>query len=168
MDELVFAVKRAFQAARRDLDRRLAPHGLNAAQLEVLLLVEGTSGIGQRDLQEELATRSASTTGLLAAMEGRSLVRREDDLTDARRLVVHTTPLGSQTLARLDRDIEPAFLAALYDGLDPEDVDTARRILDRVAANLSSSGARLTLPAARTARSPRFTPPKNGLPPRTD
>ena len=59
MQPTLFALKRAYQAARNALEILLQPTGLTAAQLDVLKLVPA-AGLDQRALQAELGITSAT------------------------------------------------------------------------------------------------------------
>lgn len=106
---LVTAVLAASAALLRESERLLRPHGLTAAQFNVLRILAGQpEGISQRALGDLLVVDRSSVTGLLDRMEKAGWVRRSDHPEDRRVYQVRLTPAGR---ARWE-ETEPRYVAA--------------------------------------------------------
>ena len=106
---LVTALLATSAALLRESDRLLRPHGLTAAQFNVLrILVSRPEGISQRVLGELLVVDRSSVTGLLDRMEKAGWVRRADHPEDRRIYQVRLTPAGRA----LWEETEPRYVAA--------------------------------------------------------
>ena len=136
MNPLVFSIKHSFLDVRRHLDEQLASYGVSTPQLEVLLLLSENPEVEQRQIQQDVATRSASLTTLLKRMEEQDLITRHPDPTDGRKSLVSITKPGTALLERLTKEVEPPFLANLTRGIEPADLATAQRVLNQVVANM--------------------------------
>ncbi len=136
MNGLVFAIKHSFLHVRRHLDERLADYGVSTPQLEVLLLLSEVDEVEQRALQDAVANRSASLTTLLGRMEEQGLISRRPDPGDGRRVRVSITEDGTRLLGQLTAEVEPPFLDDLQRGIAPQDLETTRRVLNQIAANM--------------------------------
>lgn len=106
---LVTALLSASAALLRESERLLRPHGLTAAQFNVLrILAAQPEGISQRALGDLLVVDRSSVTGLLDRMEKAGWVRRNDHPQDRRVYQVSLTPAGR----RIWEETEPRYVAA--------------------------------------------------------
>jgi DNA-binding MarR family transcriptional regulator len=83
----------------RESTRLFRPHGLTAAQFNVLNLLAGRSdgqGYSQRELADTLVVDRSNVTGLLDRMETAGWVRRADDPNDRRVYRVQLTAAGKK------------------------------------------------------------------------
>lgn len=100
----LLAEEKCIEASRR--------HGLSFVEFKVLLALREASGrTGMRDLAAGLDASLAHVSEACAALAGKSLVAKEEDLLDKRRRLVRLTPEGS-ALARV---ATPDVAAALYE-----------------------------------------------------
>jgi DNA-binding MarR family transcriptional regulator len=100
--ELIAAVMAASDALLRESQRLFRPHGLTAAQYNVMnLLADRQPGMSQRELGDALVVDRSNVTGLLDRMEKAGWVRREDDPADRRVYRISLTPSGRNLWARL-------------------------------------------------------------------
>jgi len=85
------------------------------------------------ELAAVLGIDPPNATTLVADMEAQGLVRRRPHPTDGRAKLVEPTRKGRQLARRADDILAtpPAALSAL----DPEDLDTLRRLLERLAGS---------------------------------
>ncbi|MBS0633591.1 MAG: MarR family transcriptional regulator [Verrucomicrobia bacterium] len=108
--QLVTAVLAASAALLRESERLLRPHGLTAAQFNVLrILADEPEGLSQRALGDRLVVDRSSMTGLLDRMERAGMVRRTDHPEDRRVYQVRLTPAGRT----LWEKAEPHYVAAV-------------------------------------------------------
>lgn len=143
MHTTLFALKRAYQATRNELDARLAGYGVTAAQLDVLVYLHAGRDPEQRDLQAMLGISGATLTRLLDALEGKGLVRREVAPDDARVKRAILTEAGLALLDRLNAEEEAAFVARLLRGFSPAEVALLNDWLRRLAANMGDDSRNL-------------------------
>lgn len=142
----LFALKRAYQAARHALEAQLHSKGVTAAQFDVLKLLlserspsRPSEGTGQRAIQADLGITSATLTRLLAGMERRGLVGRSPHPQDSRSKRVHATAKSKQLFAKLMKEGEAEFNARVFHGFSDQETRTLTRLLERLAENLSES-----------------------------
>ena len=121
--ELTKAVLRTADAFLRESQRLFRPHGLTAAQFNVLhILTDYPAGISQRELGDRLVVDRSNVTGLLDRLEKAGWVRRGDHPDDRRIYRVVLTPAG----LALWKKIHPLYL----------------KVVSQVAAGLSEKEMR--------------------------
>jgi MarR family 2-MHQ and catechol resistance regulon transcriptional repressor len=107
---LTVAVLEAADALVRGSQKLFRPHGLTAAQFNVLnLIARSDSGMSQRELGDKLVVDRSNVTGLLDRMERAGWVRRDDDPGDRRIYRVSLTPVGRKLWER----VNPRYVAAV-------------------------------------------------------
>ncbi len=103
----------------RESTRLFRPHGLTAAQFNVLNLLaapEVERGLSQRELADMLVVDRSNVTGLVDRMEKAGWVRRADDPADRRVYRVQLTAPGK----KLWQKVAPAY------------ADVVRQVTDRL------------------------------------
>jgi DNA-binding MarR family transcriptional regulator len=101
--ELIAAVMSTADAFLRESQRLFRPHGLTAAQYNVLNVLAGSDeGMSQRELGEVLVVDRSNVTGLLDRMEKSGWVKRSDDPRDRRVYRVSLTAAGRQLWRRVN------------------------------------------------------------------
>ncbi|MGH2588525.1 MAG: MarR family winged helix-turn-helix transcriptional regulator [Dehalococcoidia bacterium] len=138
---MVFALKRAYLAARRSLDDRLAPHGLTATQTEILVHLDRHGRLEQRRLQAAIGVTSATLTRILDGMTSRGFVERETMQRDSRANWVVLTPTGRERLHAL-KPLLAAFMEDLRRGFSDAEAVLLTEWLLRVAASMGDESAR--------------------------
>jgi DNA-binding MarR family transcriptional regulator len=135
MHPSIGALKRAYHAARKELDDQLAPHGLTSAHLFILdhLLAQGPTE--QRRLQDLVGVTSASLTRVLDVMVERGLVERRPSEEDARMNWVVPSERGLELRERL-LQIQADFSRQFLKGFNPAEATLLADWLTRVARNL--------------------------------
>jgi len=85
----------------RTIEEKLAPLGLTLGRLCVLYALQrvGRPALPS-ELGDDLAVTRSNISGLLAGLEKSGMIRREIDTADRRRILVHLTPLGIETLQK--------------------------------------------------------------------
>ncbi len=108
--QLVSAVMATADAFLREGRRLFRPHGLSAAQYNLLNVVaESPDGLSQRELSDFLVVDRSNVTGLLDRMEAAGWVQRRDHPEDRRAYRVVLTPAGR----KLWEKITPVYLSAV-------------------------------------------------------
>ena len=132
--ELTTAVMATASVFLRESQRLFRPHGLTAAQFNVLnVLAETTAGMSQRELSDHLVVDRSNVTGLLDRMEKAGWVQRADDPSDRRVYRVTLTAAGR----RLWSKVEPryhAVVAQVTRGLSMPQMTECVAILRQLAA----------------------------------
>jgi DNA-binding MarR family transcriptional regulator len=136
--ELSRAFKAAMVAMRRLRGREThRPGQLSYAQYTLLFGLAGSCESSARDLAESADLSPATVTQMLESLEAAGLVRRERSETD-RRVVLNTlTERGELLIAERRAEHEPRWRAVLGE-FEDEELQTAARVLDRLAAFFNS------------------------------
>ena len=125
-------------AFARESQRLFRPHGLTAAQYNVLNILAGEpAGISQRILGERLVVDRSNVTGLLDRLEKNNWVRRADDPDDRRVYRVQLTLAGREIWER----ISPLYLevvAQVTHELTPRRTAEAVAVLRQLEAGASA------------------------------
>lgn len=116
----------AFAAA--DLD-------FTSAEMRLLVTVIDHPGLRQTALAERLHIEPMTLCGHLDRLAAKGLVERRPDPEDRRAKLVHATPEGPTTLARM-RAATAGLRAAPVEGFAPREVELLRDLLGRVRTNL--------------------------------
>ena len=119
----------------RDLQGRLALHGVSFGHWTFLRILWERDGLTQRELSDEAGVMEPSTHAAIKAMEKLGYVRRTQLPGNRKTVYVHLTPRGRSLRAKL----VPLAVAAnrrAVRGLSSAEVETARRVLMAVTENL--------------------------------
>lgn len=129
-----------FRAFARSLGQRITSHGVTIGQWRFLRELWREDGITQRELSERLSMREPSTVAAVRSLESAGLVRRVRDDFDRRKIRVYLTPRARrlrEPLLRHVRDVNAIATA----GVSRKDLETTRRVLLQLMANLNAAGA---------------------------
>ena len=136
--ELTTAVMATANVFLRESQRLFRPHGLTAAQYNVLnVLAPRADGMSQRELSDLLVVDRSNVTGLLDRMEKSGWVQRADDPTDRRVYRVTLTPSGR----RLWSIVEPRYrdvVAHVTRGVSISQMNECIELLNQLAASATS------------------------------
>ncbi len=130
---LGYLLKRALLELEDLHTEHLAPTGVNARELAVLLLLDSREPESQQQAAARLGVDRTTMVGLLDALEGKGLVARQADAEDRRRNVVGLTDAGQRTLdvaTAASDDAERRLLGELSE----TEALRLRELLGRVAA----------------------------------
>jgi DNA-binding MarR family transcriptional regulator len=119
----------------RDLQGRLARHGVSFGHWTFLRILWQRDGLTQRELSDEAGVMESSTHAAIKAMEKLGYVRRSQVPENRKTVYVNLTAKGRA----LERRLVPLAKAANRDavrGLSVSDVEIAKRVLLAVRENL--------------------------------
>ena len=119
----------------RELQGRLAAHGVSFGHWTFLRILWRRDGLTQRELSDEAGVMEPSTHAAIKGMEKLGYVKRLQLPGNRKTVYVHLTPKGRALKARL----EPLAKAVNRDaarGLSARDVETAKKVLLAVSENL--------------------------------
>jgi len=139
-DRLAHLVKDASRAFVRALKERLDLHGVPFGHWTFLRILWEADGLTQRELSTEAGVMEPTTHVALNAMEALGYIRRRRRSTNRRNVHVYLTAKGralKSTLVPLAEDVNRIGV----DGIDTDDVATARRVLVAIIDNLARSEA---------------------------
>ena len=149
-ERLAHLVKTAFRETSRALQGRLAEHGVQYGHWTLLRVLWKTDGLTQRQLAEQAGVAEPSAFAALNQMEKLGYVARHKVAGNQKQVRVFLTPKGAGLRGASVGAAEEVNRIAL-DGMAPQDVAAARRVLVALVENLerdAASGERAR-PAAR-------------------
>lgn len=129
---LTFGLKRAFLELEALHQDRLAPYGIEARDMAVLLLLDSREPESQQQAARRLAVDRTTMVSLIDGLEAKGLVTRRPDTADRRRNVVELTDAGRATLTEALRASDEAE-AELLAALDATEAAQFRDMLRRIA-----------------------------------
>ena len=119
----------------RELQGRLAEHGVSFGHWTFLRILWQRDGLTQRELSDEAGVMESSTHAAIKAMEKAGYVKRIQVPENRKTVYVHLTPKGRALRAKLEPLAKSVNRDAVR-GLAARDVETARRVLLAVTENL--------------------------------
>lgn len=132
-----FALAKTCKGHRANVGGLLAEVGLHVGQDMVLIELWQDDGLRGGALAWRLGVEPPTVTKMLRRLEGSGLVERRPDPADARSFRVYLTEKGrdlEEPVARLWERAQDRTLA----GLDAEERETLRRLLDKMRADRDS------------------------------
>lgn len=134
-ENLGFLIHETAHAITLAYGTRMAPLGLTRPQARVLLWVDYSPGITQAELCTRIGNTPMAMTGLLDRMESKNLVKRVEDPSDRRVKRIYLTDGALKLKPDMER-VTAALRSEVRQGLTPEDIGTASRVLKTMKANL--------------------------------
>jgi DNA-binding MarR family transcriptional regulator len=134
-DRLAHLTKEAWRAFVRDLQDRLAAHGVSFGHWTFLRILWARDGLTQRELSQQAGVMEPSTHAALKAMERLGYVKRRQLPGNRKTVYVHLAAKGRALERRLVPLAKAANRAAVR-GLPASDVAAAKRVLIAVTENL--------------------------------
>ena len=121
---------------RRGVDRELARLGISDAMaLPVMVIARGGGGIRLGALADELGLEPPSLLRVVDQLEAKALVRRQTDAADKRAKCLVLTDAG-KALADQVEQVMGEVRGRLFDQIDPAELETASRVIERLEHNL--------------------------------
>ena len=122
------------QVARRwrsGLDARLKDLGLTQARWIMLLHLNKSGTLSQKDLAEGIGIEGPTAVRLLDALQKQGLIERRESEEDRRVKTVHLTAAAQPLIEEITK-ISAAFRKELLADLSPDDLATAHRVLKTI------------------------------------
>lgn len=116
------------------MGRRVRPLGLSRATWMLLALASRYDGLNQTELADRLGLEGASVVRLIDQLERDGLVKRRTG-EDRRIRTVHVTEKAGPIMAEISK-AAAQLRKELYQDINPEDLDTAARVLTKLRAQL--------------------------------
>ena len=123
----------------RLMTRMLRQYDVSPMQCRTLTYLQEAEGeVNQRMLEEHLMVKPSTASGIVGRLEEKGLVRRQTSKSDGRCRILALTDSGRQFYAQFCSIADQVNTQA-GQGLSEEEKDTLRRLLLRVADNLSET-----------------------------
>jgi DNA-binding MarR family transcriptional regulator len=139
-DTLGYLLRRAQLAAFQSFNQIFGPAGVTPAQYSVLLTIDRNPGLQQKQLANALGIKQANFVGLIANLEKRGLVSREQ-ATDRRSYSLTLTRQGQKLLVALEalgRELDHRLARALSrTGITPETLARGLKAISAMAESAS-------------------------------
>lgn len=120
-----------------DQTRELERRGLTQPRTHLLWVLYHGGPVTQAQLAAALGVTPRNVTALVDALDATGFARREPHPTDRRAVLVHLTERGLSIMETMDAEHQ-SLGSDLVAGLEPEEVETAARVLDHVLARLQT------------------------------
>ena len=130
-----YLVRDAHRAFQRLLERRIAAYGVSRGQWYFLRVLWIADGLSQRELSARVGMMEPTTAIALRSMERAQLIRRLRAADDRRKVRVFLTAKAKRLRNEL-LTIARGITADAEQGLAARDLDTFRRVIARMTANL--------------------------------
>lgn len=119
------------------MDRRLRAIDVSPIQSRVLLFLYHAEGeVNQRALEQFLMVKPSTVNGIVCRLEDKGLITRTISMQDGRCRLLQLTEQGKSCYLTF-KDVAEQVEQQMEQGLSPEELDTLRTLLLRVAANLT-------------------------------
>ena len=129
------------RAWRYEINQRLKPFGLNQSMQQVLMqLHRNPDGLVQCELARKLGIEGPTLVRLLDQLEKRELIRRATAPDDKRMKKCVLTPKAVREIGRIE-GVMTDLRSVLMQGLAPDELNTALKIMQRMHCNLSGGEA---------------------------
>ena len=128
METLPFEIAETAHALRKAFDRRAVGMGVTRAQWKVLFRLSRRPGLRQIELADMLDIEPITLSRIVDRLEEAGFVERVADPADRRAWRLHVTAKAKPLVAKLQA-IADEMTADAFAGIDPDDVQTTRRVL---------------------------------------
>ena len=134
METLPFEIGETAHSLRKAFDRLAVGLGVTRAQWKVLFKLTRHPGLRQVELADMLELEPITLCRIVDRLEEAELVERVRDPDDRRAWRLHVTA-GAQPLIEKLRAVGDELVEQAFAGIDPQDIETARKVLARVREN---------------------------------
>ena len=136
METLPFEIGETAHVLRKAFDRRAVGLGVTRAQWKVLFRLTRQPGLRQIELADMLDIEPITLSRIVDRLEEAGLVERVADPADRRAWRLHVTARAQPLIKKL-RALADEMTGEAFAGIDPKDIEIARRVLGRVRENAS-------------------------------
>lgn len=137
---LLYLVKQVELAVRSRLDEATATLGLTSLQYTALTVLKRRPGLTSADLARNSFVRAQTMAQMTSYLEGKGLIRREDDPQSKRQFLLFLTPEGVEIVDALRTPVAE-IEATLVERLTGAQVDQFRFALRSGRESLGGSSA---------------------------
>ena len=131
METLPFEVGETAHALRKAFDRRAVGLGVTRAQWKVLFKLTRCPGMRQIELADMLDIEPITLSRIIDRLQEAGLVERAPDPADRRAWQLHITAKAQPVVEKLQA-VADEMTAEAFEGIDPADIATTRRVLAQV------------------------------------
>jgi DNA-binding MarR family transcriptional regulator len=110
----------------------LEPLSLRPPHFGVMTLIDAHPGSAQQELVTRSLIDASSMVAVIDELEAMGLAERRRHPDDRRKHAVHLTPQGKRRLQRA-RTVAMRMAAEVFSPLDPDELETLRRLLRKLA-----------------------------------
>ena len=140
METLPFEIGETAHALRKAFDRLAVGLGVTRAQWKVLFKLTRTPGLRQVELADMLDLEPITLCRIIDRLEEAGLVERTRDPEDRRAWRLHVTQNAQPLVAKLQA-IGADLVEQAFQGIDPKDIETTRKVLALARENAGRCGA---------------------------
>jgi MarR family transcriptional regulator, transcriptional regulator for hemolysin len=138
METLPFEIGETAHALRKAFDRLAVGLGVTRAQWKVLFKLTRTPGLRQVELADMLDLEPITLCRIVDRLEEAGLVERVRDPEDRRAWRLHVTAKAQPLIEKLQA-VGVKLVDHAFGGIDPADVEIARRVLAQARENAARS-----------------------------
>lgn len=135
-NELPLALRAAYMALHRRTDIAMGRYGVTADQFVLLLALEKSRSLTQRELSDQISSDPSTVRAMLVLLERNDLIQRSPHRTDSRARTVKLTPKGKRKLKKL-WSVGESIRSELYGALNSREASLLIRSLERISNALS-------------------------------
>ena len=140
METLPFEIGETAHALRKAFDRLAVGLGVTRAQWKVLFRLTRTPGLRQVELADLLELEPITLCRIVDRLEEAGLVERTRDPDDRRAWRLHVTARAQPLVEKL-QGIGAELVGQAFAGMDPRDIEIARKVLAQARENANRCGA---------------------------
>jgi DNA-binding MarR family transcriptional regulator len=149
-DRMAHLIRDTERAFRRALQIRLAPHAVPFGHWSFLRILWEADGLTQKELSERAGVMEPTTFTAMKAMEALGYIVRKQLPTNKKNMYVYLTDEGRALKEKLVPMAEETNHVSV-EGLSPEDIKTARKVLLAMIENLARDELARAAPLRKTA-----------------
>ena len=135
-DRMAHLIRDTERAFRRALQIRLAPHAVPFGHWSFLRILWEADGLTQKELSERAGVMEPTTFTAMKAMEALGYIVRKQLPTNKKNMYVYLTEEGRALKEKLVPMAEETNHVSM-EGLSPDDIKTARKVLLAMIENLA-------------------------------
>ncbi len=148
-DRMAHLIRDTERAFRRALQIRLAEHAVPFGHWAFLRILWEADGLTQKELSERAGVMEPTTFTAMKAMEALGYIVRKQLPTNKKNMYVYLTDEGRALKEKLVPMAEETNHVSV-EGLSPEDIKTARKVLLAMIENLARDELVQVAPAKKT------------------
>jgi DNA-binding MarR family transcriptional regulator len=137
---IFYSLDQSIRTYRQFAQHQLKKHGFDMTvdQWIVMTCIVQNPEITQMEIAERVFKDTASVTRIITLLVKANYLTRKVMRSNRRRVILKVTPLGLETLAKMQEVIAVNRTIALK-GLDATEIDLVQRIADKITHNLKSN-----------------------------